>query len=57
VTDRKTANELDFTDKQVLDALRADGWDIPTTPPPKISMESQRLLVRWDDTKPETPTP
>jgi hypothetical protein len=57
MTDRQTNSELDFTFDQVLDALRNDGWNIPTTPVPTPSIESGRLIVKWEETVVETPTP
>jgi hypothetical protein len=58
MTDRTTKTELDFTEKQVVDALRTAGWTIPDPAVENVNVvvDGARYKVRWKTDVAE-PTP
>ncbi len=62
MTNRATKTELDFTEAQIVDALRDSGWNIPVPDQqnkPKIDVKAEgvRFSVSWSDEIPEAQTP
>lgn len=56
MSQRKTDVEIDFTEAQVIDALRTAGWQIPVVnPPPKLDVQGARIVVKWSEQAQETP--
>ena len=57
MTNRLTKNELDFTEDQIIDALKATGWQIPAPGPSEVKLvvDGARYSVRWKTDVAEPP--
>lgn len=53
MTTRKQSVVLDFTKDQIVAALAAAGWALPSPTPDQVAIEGDRLELRWRTEDPE----